>query len=151
MDTAEVQQKVTYGALLADFFASVGQRNRLLVARAVVVANGLVGAPNANRVGVSVGIDLTTIPAAGGFCTFGFKDAGGNVVWQSSIFSKVADVALVTPSPWNYSPLLVNVMQLGNIIQQQPFVSTNLAPLTIIAVAELLFASSPPRPAGRRR
>lgn len=130
-----------FSARLSDYSNCIAGRNRLLVANAILpIASSNIGNPNPNRVSIYVGVDLNSgsvISALQAGVTFGFKDPTGTIVFQTTLFSKDADVAAVTPSPFVYRPFHATVLELGPIIQYQPFLITSHVGFAQISVVEV--------------
>ena len=124
---------------IADFAALVGRYNKALSLGFVGNIAAVTLPPNSNRVAIAVGanyiLNNTLITA-----DLQFLDASLTTVWATRIMAHEGDVAAVTPSPIQYTPLFISVLDLGPLIQFRLNVNQT-GPINVF-VAEILINPS---------
>lgn len=118
-------QRVPISGRLSDYALTIAQNNRVLQRRTIAMAaiNSVVLRSQRNRISLSVYTHFTPVASAADVWVE-IRDDAGNILFAHNLLSKQADVALVTPSPFQYSPLVMGVLDFGDLVQQNVFFGT---------------------------
>lgn len=111
--------RVPLSGALSDYAILIGQNNRVLQSKQTILTADNSNAVRANRNRVFIGFTLSvSIPTAAVNATIVAKNAAGTTIWEHDIFDKAVDTAAVTPSPFVYVPIFLNVKDWGDLVQQ---------------------------------
>lgn len=119
-------QRIPLPGRLTDYAALVGRYNRTLTNRFTKGAiPATINLPaDTNRVGLLV--TATFIPGAAAINgVMQILDASATSIWSHQVISKEADVAAVTPSPFTYKPIYLDVAHHGPMVGLNIFLLAN--------------------------
>jgi hypothetical protein len=127
--------RVALSGRLSDYALLVGQNNMAVQTKTFQCpANASVTAlPNANRICVSV-FALFTPSTTAAQGKIDWLNPDGTVAWSHTVYSKILDIASVTPSPFLYFPYTFNILEFGNFVQQPYKLTSNDASVSLSAL-----------------
>lgn len=113
-------QRVPLSGRLSDYAMLIGQNNMVLSSLwTKQTASPLTVPPRQNRVGIWCFCDANANGVGNSRVVFSFSDDAGNSLVDYSILSSVVDALGTTQAIMQYNPLLLNVTDIGPIIQRR--------------------------------